>query len=102
LFYCENILNIIIIINFSKFEILEPVPSKLEMFLIFSSFSRSSYVPSSLLMVLESHSLWSIHVLPFQTIQPVFSEVLTSLLLLYLFSVFCLWQCSFVTSKKLC
>jgi hypothetical protein len=53
-------------------KVVKHVPLKLWMFLVSPSMSRLSYVLSSLGLVLQNQSWWSIHVLLFQVIQSVF------------------------------
>jgi len=66
-----NIL-MIVIISESKVQALEPVPLKLELFLVFPSSSRSLYVSPSFWFVLERQSWWSVRVHSFQVTWPGF------------------------------
>jgi len=62
------IVIIIIIITLHVYNILEHIPLKLQVFLIFPSTVRSSYASSSLGLLLNSQSWWSIRVHLFQVI----------------------------------
>jgi len=62
------IIIIIIIITLNVYNMLEHIPLKLQVFLIFPSTVRSSYASSSLGLLLDSQFWWSIRVHLFQVI----------------------------------
>jgi len=65
---CRHIIIIIIIIIVNVYNILETIPLKLQVFLIFPSTVRSSYASSSLGLLVEIQSWYLIRVHLFQVL----------------------------------